>query len=60
MNCNRLFTAGGGTDRRLDSKFCSDQHRILYHRQKNAPLLAPGELRRRGRPRKSSGLDLRS
>ena len=36
MNCNRLFTAGGGTDRRLDS----DQHRILYHRQKRAPACA--------------------
>jgi hypothetical protein len=36
-HCNVLFTAGSGTDRRLDAKFCSDEHRVLFHRLKNAP-----------------------
>ena len=55
-HCNELFTAGGDGDRRLDSRFCSDQHRILYHRMKNAPQpeseSEPGQLRRRARPRR--------
>lgn len=55
-HCNELFTAGGESGRRLDAKFCSDQHRVLYHRQKNAAASdpAPGEPRRRGRPRKAA------
>jgi len=55
-HCNELFAAGGESGRRLDAKFCSDQHRVLYHRQKNAPPPepepAPDQPRRRGRPRK--------
>jgi hypothetical protein len=54
--CNELFTAGEDSNRRLDSRFCSDQHRVLYHRQKNAVTSAspPGEPRRRDRPRSAA------
>jgi len=51
-HCNALFTAGPGTDRRLDARFCSDMHRVLYHRQKNTSV--EDQPRRRGRPRKSA------
>jgi hypothetical protein len=29
--CSKLFEAGKGTGRRLDAKFCSDEHRRLYN-----------------------------
>jgi hypothetical protein len=55
-HCNVLFTAGGGTDRRLDAKFCNDEHRVLFHRLKNTPPtetdVAADQPRRRGRPRR--------
>jgi hypothetical protein len=56
-HCNALFTAGSGTDRRLDAKFCSDEHRVLFHRLKNASAVAvavPDQPRRRGRPRRAT------
>jgi hypothetical protein len=55
-HCNALFTAGVGTDRRLDAKFCSDEHRFLYHRLKNAPEPEPDQPRRRGRPRRAGAV----
>jgi hypothetical protein len=58
QHCGRLFAGGKGTGRRLVAHFCSDEHRILYHRLKNAPPPAPepepGQPRRRGRPRKAA------
>ena len=56
-HCNALFTAGPGTDRRLDAKFCSDEHRVLFHRLKNAStdaVAVPDQPRRRGRPRRAA------
>jgi hypothetical protein len=58
LHCDALFTAGRDSERRrLDTKFCSDHHRILYHRLKNAPPPEPepepGQPRRRGRPRRA-------
>jgi hypothetical protein len=35
--CNNLFTAGVGTGRRGDAKFCSDEHRALFHSLKRTP-----------------------
>ena len=32
--CGMLFEAGPGTGRRLDAKFCSDDHRIAFNSQK--------------------------
>jgi hypothetical protein len=32
--CGMLFEAGTGTGRRLDAKFCSDDHRITFNSQK--------------------------
>jgi hypothetical protein len=32
--CGMLFEAGPGTGRRLDAKFCSDDHRITFNSQK--------------------------
>jgi hypothetical protein len=52
-HCKALFTAGLGTDRRLDAKFCSDEHRILFNSLKRTPREAdntPDQPRRRGRP----------
>ena len=58
QHCGRLFAGGKGTGRRLVAHFCSDEHRVLYHRQKNAAPPesppSPGEPRRRGRPRKAA------
>jgi hypothetical protein len=31
QHCRELFEAGRGTGRRLDAKFCSDEHRISYN-----------------------------
>ena len=57
QHCGRLFAGGKGTGRRLVAHFCSDEHRILYHRLKNAPPPEPepepGQPRRRGRPRRA-------
>jgi hypothetical protein len=57
-HCNALFTAGSGTERRIDAKFCSDEHRVLFHRLKNALAAetdaAVEQPRRRGRPRRAS------
>jgi hypothetical protein len=38
--CNKLFTAGTGTGRRLDAKFCSDEHRVLFNSLKRTPRAA--------------------
>jgi hypothetical protein len=35
--CNNLFSAGVGTGRRGDAKFCSDEHRSLFHNLKRSP-----------------------
>jgi hypothetical protein len=35
-HCNLWFAAGLRTDRRLDAKFCCDEHRFLFHRRKDA------------------------
>jgi hypothetical protein len=34
--CDRFFTAGRGTGRRLDAKFCSDEHRIAFNSEKRS------------------------
>jgi hypothetical protein len=34
LQCNSWFAAGGGFGRRHDSKFCSDEHRVLFNSQK--------------------------
>ena len=31
LQCGRLFEIGRGSGRRADAKFCSDEHRTLYH-----------------------------
>ena len=31
QHCGSLFETGPGTGRRLDAKFCSDQHRIAFN-----------------------------
>lgn len=31
LQCQTRFLAGPGTGRRLDAKFCSDEHRVLYN-----------------------------
>ena len=58
QHCGRLFAGGKGTGRRLVAHFCSDEHRVAYHRLKNAPPPEPdavtGQPRRRGRPRKTA------
>lgn len=30
-HCSALFEAGPGSDRRLDAKFCSQEHKIAFH-----------------------------
>ena len=39
-HCNALFTAGLGTDRHLNARFCSDEHRILFNSLKRTPKAA--------------------
>jgi len=55
-HCNLWFAAGLGTDRRLDAKFCCDEHRFLFHRRKEASAEAEEaqEPQRRGRHRKTA------
>jgi hypothetical protein len=36
MHCADLFEAGLGTGRRLDAKFCSDEHRIAFNSLKRS------------------------
>jgi hypothetical protein len=38
--CNNLFAAGVGTGRRGDARFCSDEHRALFHSLKRTPRVA--------------------
>ena len=38
--CNALFTAGLGTGRHLNAKFCSDEHRVLFNSLKRTPRAA--------------------
>jgi hypothetical protein len=35
--CNDLFSAGTGTGRRLDAKFCRDEHRAMFHNVRRVP-----------------------
>jgi hypothetical protein len=39
-HCNALFTAGLGTGRHLNAKFCSDEHRVLFNSLKRTPKAA--------------------
>jgi hypothetical protein len=36
MHCGNLFETGQGTGRRLDAKFCSDEHRIAFNSLKRS------------------------
>jgi len=36
MHCGELFVTGLGTDRRLDAKFCLDEHRIAFNSLKRS------------------------
>jgi hypothetical protein len=36
MHCGELFESGLGTGRRLDAKFCSDEHRIAFNSLKRS------------------------
>jgi hypothetical protein len=38
--CNNIFTAGVGTGRRGDAKFCSDEHRAVFHNSRRGPRTA--------------------
>ena len=35
-HCGNWFEAGRGTGRRLDAKFCSDEHRIAFNSLKRS------------------------
>jgi len=37
LQCGRLFQVGAGSGRRADAKFCSDEHRTLYHSLNRKP-----------------------
>jgi hypothetical protein len=37
LQCGQLFEAGLRTGRRADAKFCSDEHRTLYHSLNRKP-----------------------
>ena len=37
LHCGQLFEAGVQTGRRADAKFCSDEHRTLYHSLNRKP-----------------------
>jgi len=39
-HCNAWFTAGLGTGRHLNAKFCSDEHRVLFNSLKRTPRAA--------------------
>jgi hypothetical protein len=56
--CNGLFLAGVGTERRLDAKFCCDAHRALFHHMRRPrkalpPATDKAPARPRGRPRRN-------
>jgi hypothetical protein len=36
LHCGAWFEVGPGTGRRIDAKFCQDDHRILFNRRKTA------------------------
>jgi hypothetical protein len=40
QQCHTWFEAGLGTGRRLDAKFCSDKHRILYNSRRRSERVA--------------------
>ncbi len=44
--CHTLFETGPGTGRRLDAKFCSDQHRIAFNSQRQTQK-EPAQIKRR-------------
>jgi hypothetical protein len=35
LHCGKLFKVGVGSGRRADAKYCSDEHRALYHSSLN-------------------------
>jgi hypothetical protein len=35
-HCGRWFEVGPGTGRRLDAKFCTDEHRVLFNSLKRS------------------------
>jgi hypothetical protein len=37
LQCGQLFEVGAGTGRRADAKYCSDEHRTLYHSLNRKP-----------------------
>jgi hypothetical protein len=37
LQCGQLFEVGAGSGRRADAKFCSDEHRTLYHSLNRKP-----------------------
>jgi hypothetical protein len=39
-HCNALFTAGLGTGRHLNARFCCDEHRVLFNSRKRTPRAA--------------------
>jgi len=38
LQCGELFEVGAGSGRRADAKFCSDEHRTLYHSLNRKPV----------------------
>jgi hypothetical protein len=40
QRCNTWFEVGIGTGRRLDAKFCSDEHRILFNSRRRSERVA--------------------
>jgi hypothetical protein len=40
QQCNTWFEVGIGTGRRLDAKFCSDEHRILFNSRRRSERVA--------------------
>jgi hypothetical protein len=54
-HCNALFTAGVGTGRRGDARFCSDEHHVRFNSLKRSQSGSNSQSpRRRGRPRRVS------
>jgi hypothetical protein len=39
LHCGGLFEVGPGSDRRLDAKFCKDQHRIAFNNRRRSKAL---------------------
>ena len=37
LQCGKLFEVGAGSRRRADAKYCSDEHRTLYHSLNRKP-----------------------